>query len=99
MHNIDRRHDHARRAIAALQPVIIAERGLHRMQLVALRDALDGGDVGAIGLADQYRAGFDRAAIEMHDPGAARAVNPSYIATGPGSIISQGISRSLLASA
>src|ERR1700709_2061008 len=39
--DIDRRHDHARGAIAALQPVIVAERRLHRVQLVALRDALD----------------------------------------------------------
>ena len=31
VHDIDRRHDHARRAIAALQSVIVAERGLHRM--------------------------------------------------------------------
>src|SRR5580704_15700343 len=36
LHDVDRRHDHARRAIAALQAVIVAERRLHRMQLVAL---------------------------------------------------------------
>src|SRR6266852_402520 len=53
--DIDRRHDHARRAVTALQPVIVAERRLHRVQLVALRDALDGGDVGAVGLSDQHR--------------------------------------------
>jgi hypothetical protein len=41
------RHDHARRAIAALQAVIIAEGRLHRMQLVAFRDAFDSGDVGS----------------------------------------------------
>src|ERR1700687_4357299 len=54
--DIDRRHDHARRTIAALQPVIVAERCLHRMQDVSLRDTLDGGDVGAVGLSDQHRA-------------------------------------------
>src|SRR5262245_64509481 len=32
VHDVDRRHDHARRAIAALQPVVLAERLLHRMQ-------------------------------------------------------------------
>src|SRR5450830_835773 len=69
--DIDCRHDHARRAVAALQPVIIAEGGLHRVQLVALRDALDGGDIGAIGLPDQHGAGFDRAAVDMDDTGAA----------------------------
>src|ERR1700682_4397304 len=71
--DIDRRHDHARRAIAALQPVIVAECRLHRMQLVALRDALDGGDVGAVGLSDQHGAGFDRPAVDMDDAGAALA--------------------------
>src|SRR6185295_9155914 len=35
-HDVDRAHDHARRAIAALQAVIVAECRLHRMQLVAL---------------------------------------------------------------
>ncbi len=53
--DIDRRHDHARGAIAALQAVIVAERGLHRMQDISLRDALDGSDIGAVGLSDQDR--------------------------------------------
>src|ERR1700729_1183285 len=30
-HDIHRRHDHARRAVAALQAVVLAERLLHRM--------------------------------------------------------------------
>src|ERR1700742_1093532 len=46
VHDIDRRHDHARRAVAALKSVIVAEGGLHRVQLIAFRDAFDGGDVG-----------------------------------------------------
>src|SRR6476646_6551721 len=54
--DIDRRHNHARGAIAALQAVIVAERGLHRVQDVPLRNALDGGDIGAVGLSDQDRA-------------------------------------------
>src|SRR5258707_9439351 len=73
VHDIDRRHDHARGAIAALQAVIVAERRLHRVQLVALRDALDGGDAGAGGLAHHHRAGFYRLAIDMDDAGTALA--------------------------
>src|SRR6202040_1960677 len=69
--DIDRRHDHARGAIAALQPVIVAECSLHWMQDVPLRNTLDGGDIGAVGLSDEHRAGFDRPAIDMHDTGAA----------------------------
>src|SRR6267378_945705 len=73
VHDIDRRHDHARGAIAALQAVIVAERRLHRVQFVTLRDALDGGDAGSGGLAGQYGAGFDRTAVDMDDAGAALA--------------------------
>ena len=73
MDDINRRHDHARRAVAALQTVIVAERGLHRVQLVPLCDAFDGGDVGAVGLSDEHRAGFDRPAVDVHDTGAALA--------------------------
>src|SRR5258705_13931124 len=63
--DIDRRHDHARGAIAALQAVIVAERGLHRMQDVPLRDALDGSDIGAVCLFDPARTSFERTAIAM----------------------------------
>ena len=48
----DRAHDLAGRAEAALKAVMGDESGLHRMQLVAARDALDGEDVGAV-MADR----------------------------------------------
>jgi hypothetical protein len=73
LHDIDRRHDHARGAIAALQAVIVAERRLHRVQFVALGDALDRGDAGASRLARQHGARFDRPAVDMDDTGAALA--------------------------
>src|SRR5882757_9332006 len=51
IHDIDRRHDHPRGAIAALQPVVLAERLLHWMQAPArLREPLDSGDVGTLDL-------------------------------------------------
>src|SRR6185437_575328 len=71
--DIDRRHDHARGAVAALQAVIVAERRLHRMQLVALRDALDGGDAGTRSLSRQHGAGLHGPAVDMDDAGAALA--------------------------
>src|SRR5258705_7702478 len=74
--DIDRRHDHARGAIAALQAVIVAECSLHRMQDVPLRDALDGGDIGAVGLSDQHRTGLDSPALDMAATGAACARVP-----------------------
>src|SRR5262245_4279773 len=58
--HVHRGHDHARGAVAALQPVMLAERLLHRMQRpVRVGEALDGGDVGAVDLPDEDGAGFD----------------------------------------
>src|ERR1700733_9909715 len=69
---IDRRHDHAGRAEAALQAVMLAERLLHRMQRRAVRrQALDGPDLVTIGHHRQRGAGFDRLAVQMHHTGAA----------------------------
>src|SRR5665213_4581312 len=49
--DIERRHDHAGRAVAALQAMMFAEGFLHRMQLAArFRQTLDGGDLGAFAL-------------------------------------------------
>src|ERR1700684_2330025 len=71
--DVDRGHDHAGSTVTALQSVIVTEGGLHRMQFVALCDALDGGDAGAVGLSHQYRAGFDGPSVDMNRAGAALA--------------------------
>jgi hypothetical protein len=42
------RHDLAWGAIAALQAFMLDEGSLKRVQLLALRKALDGGDLGAV---------------------------------------------------
>src|SRR5215471_3965385 len=55
--HVDRGHDHARRAESALQPVVFAERLLHRVQLFAVGEALDGQDGGAVRLHRQHGAG------------------------------------------
>src|SRR5579872_6235641 len=43
-HDIDGGHDHARRAEAALQPVILVESLLHGMEFAVAGEPLDGGD-------------------------------------------------------
>ncbi len=71
-HHVDRGHDHARRAVAALQAVIFAERFLHRMQRpVRRRQTLDGEHIGAFELQRQHGAGLDRLAVDVNDAGAA----------------------------
>ena len=72
VHHIDRGHDHAGRAEAALQAVMLAKRLLHRMQRRAVGGKpLDGPDLVAVGHDRQRGAGFHRLAVEMHDAGAA----------------------------
>src|SRR6185436_16195586 len=53
---IDRAHHHAGRAEAALQAVVLAEGGLHRVQLAALGEALDRRDLAPFGLGGEHRA-------------------------------------------
>ena len=72
MDQIDRGHDHAGGAEAALQAVMLAEGFLHRMQRRAVGgQALDGLDLVAVGHDRERGAGLHRLAVEMHDAGAA----------------------------
>ena len=73
LHQIERAHDHAGRAEPALQGMIVAERLLHRMQGVAVRDGLDGQHRAAFGLHRQQGASLDGLAVDMDDAGAALA--------------------------
>ena len=75
VHHVDSGHDHARRAEAALKTVMLAEGRLHRVQLAAGGQALDGGHLGAVRLDGKRearahrRAGFRRTA-EMKEAAA-----------------------------
>src|SRR6266852_5613047 len=70
--DINRGHDHAGRAEAALQAMMLAERLLHRMQRRAVGGkTLDGLDLLPVSHDRERGAGFDRLAVEMHDAGAA----------------------------
>ena len=72
MDQIDRGHDHAGGAEAALQAVVLAKGFLHRMQRRAVGgQPLDGPDLVAVGHDRERGAGFHRLAVEMHDAGAA----------------------------
>ena len=66
-------HDHARRAEAALHGVVGDERLLDRVQLLAVGQALDGGDLARADVEDERHARADRRAVEVHGAGAARA--------------------------
>src|ERR1700744_1469758 len=65
------RHHHARRAEPALQAVLLPETLLDRVQLAGRGQALHGGDVTAVDLDRQHRAGLDRPAVDQHRAGTA----------------------------
>src|SRR5665213_94669 len=89
LHQIERAHHHAGGAEAALQSVMLAEGRLHRMQLVALSDALDGDDVGAVALHGEDGAALDAVAIDRDDAAAALAGVAADMRAGEGEIFPQ----------
>ena len=87
--DVDRRHDHARRAEAALQAVIVLERLLHRMQLAALGEPFDRRDVRASQRGREHGAGLDRASVDMDDAGAALRGVAADMRAGQAEILAQ----------
>src|SRR5262249_36144857 len=67
----DARHHHPRRAVAALQAVLLPEAFLDRMELAAFFQSLDRADGAAVGLYRQHGARLDRFAVDDHRAGAA----------------------------
>jgi len=76
-----------------LQTVIVLERLLHRMQLAALGEALDGRDMRAVAGDGERRAGFDRAAVDMNDAGAALRRVAADMRAGEAQVFAQVLSQ------
>src|SRR5947208_5410579 len=66
-------HDQAGSAEAALQPVLVPERLLQRMQPAVLAQPLDGPDLLALRLYGEDGAALDRVAVDQHGTRAALA--------------------------
>ena len=73
LHHVDRGHDHAGRAEAALQAMMLAEGFLHRMQLAVLGETLDRHHIGTVAGNGERRAGLHGLAVDMDHAGAALA--------------------------
>ena len=67
-------HHEAGRAKAALHGAGVDEGALDRAQLAARAEALDGGDLAALGLAGEHQARADEEAVEVDRAGAALAL-------------------------
>jgi hypothetical protein len=76
------RHDHARRAIPALQPVLFPKTFLHWMHLAILSQPLNGSDFATIRLDGQNRAGLHGLAIQQNCAGATDAGFAPYVCPG-----------------
>ena len=82
------------RAEAALQGVVLAERLLHRVQLVgALGQALDGEHLRALGLDRQHGAGLHRLAVDVDDAGAALAGVAADMGAGHAEMLAQELNQ------
>src|SRR5437667_5286962 len=66
-------HDHARRTEAALEAMLLPERGLERMEVVPGREALDRPYVRAVRLDGKHRARLDGHAVDVDGARAALA--------------------------
>ena len=64
-------HHHARRAEPALESLRVQELLLHRMQLTAVGQALDGGDVAAFRAGCRVEAAVHRTPVHVHRAGSA----------------------------
>ena len=78
----DRRADLPRRAITALETVMFDERGLQRMQRIAVRQPLDRRDLAPIVLHRQREARQDTLAIDQHRARAARSLVAALLGAG-----------------
>ena len=71
LEQVDGAHDHARRAVAALEGVLLVEGTLHGMELAVLREALDRRHLAAVGLHREHGARLHGLAVDVHGAGAA----------------------------
>ncbi len=89
---IERRRgdDHAGGAEAALKSLRVKERALHRMQLVALTEPLDGRHLAAFGPERGDQATVHRLAIQQHGASAAIAAIAAFLDAEPAELTQEG---------
>src|SRR5262245_56544105 len=71
LQEVARAHQHAWRAEPALQPVLLPEALLQRVERASLGQTLDGLDAAAVGLDREHGAALHRATVEAHGARAA----------------------------
>ena len=84
-----RLHDHARRAEAALEAVLVPERLLERVERRAVGHALDRLDLGAVGLDGEHRARLGALAVDVDGARAAVAGVAADVRAGEAEVVAQ----------
>ena len=77
------------RAEAALHAALVEEGGLERVQLAAVREPLDRGDLAAVGLQREVGARVHRPAVDQHHAGAALGVVAALLGAGQPELAAQ----------
>jgi hypothetical protein len=82
-------HDHSRRAVAALESVVLDEGFLYRAQFTVRRQTFDGRDFTPIRLHGEVETRFDDFALEQHGASAALADNAADMSAGEADLLAQ----------
>src|SRR5436190_23942141 len=82
---------HARRAKAALQRMMLTEGGLQRGQRIVRREALDGDHAASLGLDRQHQAGADCGAVDDDRACPAHAMLATKMSSGLPQLVAQAI--------
>ena len=83
--------DHAGRAEAALQRVMLTEGFLQGRELGVTGEPFDGHDLGALGLHREHQAGAHGCAVDENRAGAAHAVLAAHMGAGQPQMMAQAI--------
>src|ERR671925_2085048 len=90
------RHDHARRAIAALKSLMLEKRLLHRVEFSADRQPLDGGDCFALRIGSEHQTRAHGPAVDQHGARTADTDAAAFYRTSEREIVAQPFQQSLV---
>ena len=88
-----RRAELARRAVAALERVVLDERLLQRVQIVPVGQTFDGDDLGPLERDGQRQARVGAAAVDQHRAGTALAVRAAVLGAGQVEVLAQEVEQ------
>src|SRR5262249_42470117 len=85
--------DLARRAVAALEAVMIHEGSLHGVERTGRAQTLDGDDVVVLMHDRKGQAGIDPPAVDQHSAGAALPVVAALLGAGEVEVLAEGVEQ------